>query len=150
MSRVIVSACLLGVPCRFDGRSKPSAKVGAQVEAWRRAGVEVVAVCPETLGGLPTPRPAAHLSGGDGHAVLEGRATVRRVEDGTEVTGAFREGAGRAAERGAGATRAVLKARSPSCGVGLTQIDGERRAGDGVLAALLRRADVEVKTDEDL
>ena len=137
--RVLVSACLLGRACRYDGRSRPSAAVAAAVE-----GAEVVAVCPEELGGLGTPRPAAELSGGDGAAALAGDARVLR-RDGTDVTEAFLAGARAAAQP---ADRAILKARSPSCGVGATWIDGEVRAGDGVFAALLRSRGIPVTSDE--
>ena len=146
MSDVVVSACLLGVACRYDGRSKPAPAVIAALEA---GGHTVVAVCPEELGGLGTPRPGAHLIGGDGHAVLDGRATVRREADGVDVTAQFRAGAEAAAERAAGATLAILKARSPSCGCGQTTIAGAVAPGDGVFAALLRRRGLALRTDED-
>ncbi len=146
----LVSACLLGQDCRYDGRSKPASAVITQVETWRAAGDEVVAVCPEELGGLGTPRPAAELRGGDGAAFWAGRAEVYRVEDEEDVSAAFRLGAERAAKLGEGAVEAVLKARSPSCGCGRTEIDGERRAGDGVFAALLRSRGLRLRTDEEL
>ena len=148
-----VSACLLGRACRYDGASKPvppSGGVAASLDAWERAGGRVVPVCPEELGGLGTPRPPAELRGGDGAAVLAGRARVERQRDVGDVTAAFVAGA-RAALALAGApSRAILKARSPSCGVGATWIDGEVRAGDGVFAALLRAHGVPLATDEDL
>jgi uncharacterized protein YbbK (DUF523 family) len=148
MASHLVSACLLGRACRYDGDSKPSPGVQAQVAAWRACGDEVVAVCPEELGGLGTPRPAAELRGGDGHAVLDGRATVRRVGDDGDVTVAFVRGAVLAAEAAPLAVSAVLKARSPSCGCGVTEIDGEKRLGDGVFAAVLLRRGGVVVTDE--
>ena len=130
--KVLVSACLLGRPCRFDGGSKPSAAVLREVQ-----GAELIPVCPVELAGLGTPRPAADLRGGDGHDVLEGRARVLRVEDGQDLTEAFLRGAELAARR---CDQAILKARSPSCGV-------DR---DGVFAALLRRRGVPLRTEEDL
>ena len=107
-------------------------------------------MCPEELGGLGTPRPAAQLQGGDGEAVLAGTASVCRVEDGSDVTEAFVRGARQAADTDAPIHRAILKARSPSCGCGATWIDGEIARGDGVFAALLRRHGVPIQTDEDL
>lgn len=142
----LVSACLLGQACRYDGASKPSAAAFAQVEAWRAAGDEVIAVCPEELGGLGTPRPAAELRGGDGHRVLDGMALVVATADGSDVTQAFVAGARAALAQAPGATSALLKANSPSCGVGVTEIDGQRRPGDGVFAALLRRSGVAIRT----
>ncbi len=150
MSRVGVSACLLGVACRYDGRSKPAPAVEAWVRAAEAAGQTVVAVCPEELGELGTPRPGAHLVGGDGAAVLDGRARVLREADGGDVTEAFLAGAARAAALLEGASAAVLKARSPSCGCGQTTIEGAVAPGDGVLAALLRRRGLALVTDEGL
>jgi len=148
--RLVVSACLLGVPCRFDAVSKASEAVRAAVGTYRQRGGEVVAVCPEELGGLGTPRPAAELRGGDGEAVLLGEARVVRVADGGDVTNEFLRGARAAAELGVGATEAILKARSPSCGCGQAHRDGAPRQGDGVFAALLRREGVSLRTEEDL
>jgi uncharacterized protein YbbK (DUF523 family) len=143
----LVSACLIGRSCRYDGQSKPSPAVAAWIAAQEGP---VVPVCPEELGGLPTPRPAAWLAGGDGAAVLAGRARVVRGHDGGEVTAAFLAGAQAALARAPDAKAAVLKARSPSCGCGQTWIDGQVREGDGVFAALLRARGVPVTTDEDL
>jgi len=145
---VVVSACLLGRPCRYDGGSKSHAGVTARVQALRDHGVVVVPVCPEEAGGLGTPRPAAELRGGDGAAVLREKATVARVEDGVDVTDAFVGGAHAEARRAGPVAEAILKARSPSCGVGHTHIDGEVARGDGVFAALLRQNGVRISTEE--
>lgn len=141
----LVSACLLGQPCRYDGASRPH-------PALLRHGRDrpLIGVCPEELGALGTPRPAAELRGGDGAAVLRGRARVVRTADGVDVTEAFVRGARRAAAARADAELAILKARSPSCGTGATHIDGEVRPGDGVFAALLRSLGLAVQSDEDL
>jgi uncharacterized protein YbbK (DUF523 family) len=145
MSRVVVSACLLGVRCRYDGCSRRTPGVAAAL-----ASHEVVAVCPEELGGLGTPRPPAHLVGGDGHDVLSGTAEVVRVVDGQPVTAAFLDGARRALTLSEGCTAAILKARSPSCGVGSTRVDGDLVSGDGVFAALLRQAGLQLRSEDDL
>jgi uncharacterized protein YbbK (DUF523 family) len=102
-------------------------------------------VCPEELGGLPTPRPAAEITGGDGEAVLDGRAGLL-WPDGTEVTAAFLRGAEFAVEiaRRRDIRLAVLKSRSPSCGAGTTHIDGAAAPGLGVTAAALRRAGIRI------
>lgn len=146
-STMIVSACLLGRRCRYDGQASPSDLVQARVDAWKASGGVVTAVCPEELGELPTPRPAAELRGGDGGAVLDGTATVEQKADDKDLSAAFVQGAQAALARAPGASCAILKARSPSCGVGETWIDGELKRGDGVFAALLRRAGVEVEAD---
>ena len=145
-----VSACLVGRACRYDGGSRPHPGVLRAVAAHRQAGGQVIEVCPEELGGLSTPRPAADLRGGDGADVLAGRAEVRRVHDELDVTAAFISGARRAAELARGVSAAILKARSPSCGCGTTSIEGHLRPGDGVFAALLRGAGTQVTTEEEL
>ena len=149
MAQYLVSACLLGVACRYDGRSKPAPQVQAQVLEWRAQGDDVVAVCPEELAGFGTPRPAIELSGGDGHAVLDDQARVRRCADRADVTDQLIAGAELAAQQAPLAILAILKANSPSCGCGVTEIDGQRQVGDGVFAALLRRRGVLVRTEED-
>ncbi|MER5785487.1 DUF523 domain-containing protein [Streptomyces mobaraensis] len=144
MEAILVSACLRGVPCRFDGRDKASSEVGAAV-----AGRVVVPFCPEVAGGLATPRRPAELVGGDGHAVLDG--TARVVEDtGRDVTAEFTAGARRAlaAARRAGCSEALLMPRSPSCGRGAVydgSFGGELVPGDGVTAALLERNGITVR-----
>ena len=146
---LLVSACLLGARCRYDGQAKPSARVNALAQAWVGLGGTVVPVCPEELGGLGTPRRPAELRHGDGFAVLDGTALVRTVGDDEDVTQAFVAGAKAARAQAPTATGAVLKARSPSCGVGETQVDGHLVEGFGVLAALLSREGVAVHSDEE-
>lgn len=145
---LLVSACLLGVACNHEGRGSWRAVMKELGQRYR-----LVPVCPEVLGGLSTPRPAAEVQGGDGDDVLSGVAGVVNVEGG-DVTAAYRRGAEAAVAvaRAAGVTRAVLKARSPSCGSSAVY-DGtfSRRlvAGQGVTAAALRAAGIEVCSDEE-
>ena len=145
--RVLVSACLAGRACRFDGTASPDDAVGRLVADGR-----AVLVCPEADGGLGTPRPPAEIVGGTGADVIEGRARVV-TEAGDDVTEAYLRGAriALAAARRTGATTAILKARSPSCGIGRVY-DGTfsrtLRAGDGVTAALLEANGIEVVSDE--
>ena len=146
---VLVSACLAGVPVRHDGSSNPKTK-GAELVDQGRA----VLVCPEVDGGLSTPRPAAEIEGGDGSDVLKGTARVV-TRDGTDVTDAYVRGARKAlaAAQEAGAEVAILKARSPSCGLGQIYDGSHSRtltAGDGVTAALLRSHGIKVLTEEQL
>ncbi|GAA2420190.1 DUF523 domain-containing protein [Streptomyces mauvecolor] len=143
MEAILVSACLRGVPCRFDGQHKASSGIEDAV-----AGREVVSFCPEVAGGLATPRRPAELVGGDGHDVLDG--TARVVEDtGRDVTAEFVDGARRAlaAARHGGCTEALLMPRSPSCGRGVVydgSFAGELVPGDGVTAVLLERNGIAV------
>ena len=144
---LIVSSCLLGYPCRYDGRSCPF-----EVLSTKGAREFLVPVCPEVLGGLPVPRRPAELSGGDGNDVLEGRARVIDVS-GRDVTTEFLRGSrlslGIALESGAKA--AILKTRSPSCGTG-SIYDGtfsrRLRPGDGVFAALLRKHGITLYSEQ--
>jgi len=136
---ILVSACLLGTACNHEGGHSRRAGVEALASAHR-----LVPICPEVCGGLSTPRPAAEIRG----------ERVVNV-DGVDVTDAYERGAQAAVElaRAVGARRAVLKARSPSCGP--TEVyDGSfsrtLRAGEGITAAALRAAGVEVVSEEDL
>jgi uncharacterized protein YbbK (DUF523 family) len=147
---LLISACLLGVACNHEGRGSPRAIVDELAEHYR-----LVPVCPEVLGGLPTPRAAAELQGGDGADVVAGTGDARVVNiDGVDVTAAYRRGAESAVvlAKSVGARRAVLKARSPSCGSS-TVYDGSfsRRLvpGRGVTAAALAAAGLEVGSEED-
>jgi uncharacterized protein YbbK (DUF523 family) len=132
---VFISACLIGANCRYDAIPLVPREELARLLAEGRA----VAFCPEEAGGLETPREPAEIVGGSGEDVLQGRARVVTAS-GRDVTEAYKRGARRALEaaRAAGCARACLKARSPSCGA------GDYRAGDGVTAALFRRAGIEV------
>ena len=129
--RLLVSACLLGCPCRYDGAAKPCPAVLALAERH-----ELVPVCPEQLGGLPTPRPPAER---------RGDRVVTRSGDVTE----YRRGAAEAVRlaRLLGCDGAVLKEKSPSCGRGAVYDGTFTRtltAGDGVTAEALLAAGIPV------
>ena len=137
---VLVSACLLGRTCRYDGRHN---RDGALEVELAREGLRAVPFCPEEAGGLGTPRPAAWIESDGAQAVLDGTARVLD-ENGRDVSAGFLAGAQGALEacRGQRIARAFLKERSPSCGVAATHVAGELRAGPGVTAALLARAGI--------
>ena len=122
---ILVSACLLGVRCNHRGEANPSDVVQALASRYR-----LIPVCPETMGGLPTPRPAAERRP-DGQVVTEA---------GVDVTDAFVRGARATVElaRAAAVADAVLKARSPSCG------------DEGVTTVALRRAGLRVRSEDDV
>ena len=131
----LVSACLAGVGCRYDGGH-------CEIPEIRRLVSEggALPVCPEQLGGLSTPRiPAKIVGDGSGEAVWEGQARLIDAV-GEDVTAAFVRGAQEAWKlaRLVGAEKAILKERSPSCGV--TQICRNEEAipGEGVTCFLLR------------
>ena len=150
---IVVSACLLGMDCRYDSQSCPN--------RWLRklaALGYVLPFCPEVFGGLPTPRLPAEIenahTGLDGHAVLDGRTRVL-ASDGRDVTAQFLSGAKGAlalAQR-EGIRQAILKSKSPSCGLGQTydgRFSGKLVRGDGVSAALLSRSGIQVFTEGDV
>ncbi len=136
---ILVSACLVGVRCRYDGNSKPDPRVLGLMQQGR-----AIPVCPEQLGGWPTPRVSAERRG-DGVITKDGR----------DVTGEFRRGAEEAVRvaRLARCRKAILKARSPSCGCGKIYdgtFSGTLVDGDGVCAALCKANGIEVMTEEDV
>lgn len=125
--KILVSACLLGVCCRYDGQAKPHEGVLSLLGRHT-----LIPVCPEIYGGLATPRPAAERVG-------------KRVltAQGGDVTAQYRRGAEETLRLGRlyGCEAALLKERSPSCGSGVIhngRFDGGLTPGDGVTAALLR------------
>lgn len=137
MPCVIVSACLAGIPCRYDGRANTCAPV---VELVRRG--LAVPVCPEGLAELPTPRPPCEIAG---ERVLR--------KDGADLTEAFARGAQRALETALRheCRQAVVKSRSPSCGADFIY-DGtfskQLCKGDGLWVRLLRRHGISIMTEE--
>ena len=139
MDKLLVSACLLGTPCRYDGKSKADARVQALVRKY-----EIVPVCPEQLGGLPTPRVPSERRGE--RVVTAG---------GRDVTEAYRRGAEAALAlcRQNGCEAAVLKEKSPSCGCGQIY-DGtfSRRLteGDGVTAEALKAHGITIYGESDV
>ena len=125
--------------CRFDGASKPNEKVLllARKEA-------LIPVCPEQLGGLPTPREPS-----------EQRGNKVFTKSGREVTAEFERGAHEVLRIAKlfGARQAILKHKSPSCGCGRIfdgTFSGKLVEGDGVTAALLKKNGIEVITEEEL
>lgn len=136
--RVVVSACLLGERCKYNGGSNENL---ALVERLRAEGHELVPVCPEVAGGLPIPRPRSEI--------LEG-AVVN--EFGASVDEEFRAGAERELKRvlsDGPIDMAILQPRSPSCGVDEIYdgtFSGVLVPGDGVFARLLRERGVSCVT----
>ncbi|QXI53232.1 DUF523 domain-containing protein [Pseudomonas alvandae] len=150
MEKILVSRCLLGHRVRYDGGASGPFD---QLQQWLAEG-RVVPLCPEVAGGLPTPRAAAEIPGGQGAQVLDGDAAVITT-DGEDVTVQFLSGAHQALDlvREHGIRIAVLKANSPSCGNLLTYdgtFSGVKVGGEGVTAALLKRHGVRVFNELEL
>lgn len=135
--KIICSACLLGDCCIYNGKSKPSRKTQNFARTF-----EVIKVCPEQLGGLPTPRLPAEYKNG-------------RIIDssGSDLTREFKEGAKAVLKiaKEENVKIAVLKQRSPSCGCGqLRMLDGAVVPGNGVTAELLIKDGIKVISEEEL
>ena len=136
---ILISACLLGCACRYDGASKPHPLA---LELARQG--RVVPVCPEQLGGLSTPR-----------APSERRGEWVVTADGRDVTEAYHRGAEETLRLAQlyGCTAAVLKEKSPSCGCGRIYdgtFTGTLRPGDGVTAELLKEHGIPVLGESGL
>lgn len=135
---LLVSACLAGFPCRYDGGTNFDARIAELVHSGK-----AIPVCPEQLGGLPTPRSPAEKRDG---------LIVNR--EGRDVSAAFQKGAAAVLQiaRIYGCTAAILKSRSPSCGKGRIydgSFTGTLIDGSGTAAALLLANGIEVQTEEE-
>ncbi len=137
----MVSACLLGLKTRYNGQDAYSEKA---IELLKNRAI--VPVCPEQLGGLPTPRPRAEIASGGGADILEGKSGVID-EFGADVTAYFLKGAEEALKiaRLTGAKEAFLKEKSPSCGAGTICRDSVCVSGLGVTATLLKKEGLKLK-----
>ncbi|MBP3654660.1 MAG: DUF523 domain-containing protein [Oscillospiraceae bacterium] len=137
--KVLVSACLFGENCKYDGGNNQDLKI---INTLLAEGIDPVVICPEVAGGLPIPRTPAELQG---DKVIN--------QDGEDVTEQFMAGARAAVElaKKHGCKAAVLKANSPSCGCGKIYdgtFSGKLVDGYGVTARLLRKSGVVVYTEE--
>ncbi|MCF7826597.1 MAG: DUF523 domain-containing protein [Candidatus Marinimicrobia bacterium] len=134
---LLISACLLGEPCRFDGQGKYNSELLDLLQ-----DKTLIPVCPEVEGGLPVPRPPAEI---------RGKQVFR--ENGEEVSSQFIKGAEICRDKGIAekANLAILKSRSPACGCGQVY-DGtfskRLKAGDGVLTQALKAAGIKCISDE--
>jgi uncharacterized protein YbbK (DUF523 family) len=136
----IVSACLAGVKCRYDGTDSLDYEVAQLV-----ASGKALPVCPEQLGGLSTPRLPAEMKDGDGKSVLKGETRVVAT-NGADVTRAYIIGAREALKLAnlVGAKKAITKERSPSCGCRYIYRGNEVIPGKGVMVALFEKEGIEV------
>jgi uncharacterized protein YbbK (DUF523 family) len=152
MKKILISACLLGQPVRYDGRASSTDRADL-LRSWQNEG-RLVPICPEVAGGLGVPRPPAELVGGTGDAVLDGEARLLTAE-GADVTDAYLAGArlALAAAQTHQVACAILKARSPSCGTSRVYDGSFSRTlidGQGVTAALLIRHEIPVFSEDEL
>ncbi len=144
---IFISACLLGMPCRYDGGSKPLPDL---VKLINKNQI-IIPFCPEIQGGLVIPRLPAEIIDGDGTMALKGKARVVN-EKGEDYTEQFLNGA-KAVLKMANDLKPkliILKSKSPSCGMGKIydgSFSGSLKQGDGVTAALLKQANFKVCTE---
>ncbi len=135
----IVSACLAGIKCRWDGESKPCQKVIDLVKQGK-----AISVCPEQLGGLTTPRSPA-----------EQKDNKVFTKDGKDVTSQFEKGAEEALKiaKLANCNEAIMKTKSPSCGSGKIYdgtFSGKLIDGDGVFAKILKKNNIKIFTEDEI
>ena len=128
---VMISACLAGKKCRYDGGAKPNQEILARIAG----GEKFCLVCPECMGGLPIPREPAEIQGGS--------------RDGKDVTAAYLAGAQKGLQmaKAKGADTVLLKSKSPSCGAGRIHdgsFSGRLVPGNGVFAELLMQNGIRV------
>ena len=145
---ILVSACLLGLATRYDGKTKRSKAV---MEYLQRENLLPIPICPEQLAGLSTPREKTFFKSGSGLDVLAGEGCAVS-ESGKSMNDVFCRGAWMVLQIGhlSDCRRALLKERSPSCGVHQIYLGEVKTPGIGVTAALLLEKGFEVFSEEDL
>ncbi len=145
---VLVSACLLGISCRYDGTNQLNQSVVDYLQAKQ---LQPIPVCPEQLGGLPTPRPKTWFTKGDGQGYLQNNAQLTD-ENGQDAGPSFLRGAEEALRiaRICNCKTAILKQRSPSCGSRQIHLNGNLIDGVGITCALLQQAGLKVTCEESL
>ena len=144
--KILISACLLGKNCRYNGGH-------SQLTELEEIDVEWIPVCPEELGGLGTPRPSAEMQE-NAETILNGKGKII-TNKGKNVTAEFIQGAEQSLQLGLGAEVkiAVLKSKSPSCGIGKIY-DGSfteiLKTGDGIFAHLCHENDIECISSDNI
>lgn len=146
---IIVSACLCGINCKYNGGNNLDTYV---LDLLRKG--KAIPICPEQLGGQQTPRDAHEIVNGSGKDVLEGNARVLSPDGKEDSTKEFIKGAYETLKiaKESGAKFAILKARSPSCGFGNIydgSFSGKKIKGNGVTAELLQNNHIKIYTEED-
>ncbi|KPJ57163.1 MAG: hypothetical protein AMJ42_04785 [Deltaproteobacteria bacterium DG_8] len=137
---ILVSACLVGINCRYDGSNLLNNDLLKKIKA-----EDYVPVCPEQLGGLPTPRPRSSIQNGTGVEVIAGKAKVMDF-NGNDVTKEFLEGAHESLKiaKFVGVKKAILKENSPSCGVDFTHSNFKKVKGTGIFTAMLKNEGIKI------
>lgn len=140
----LISACLGGVNCRYDGKNSENKAVMDLIKSGK-----AILMCPEQLGGLPTPRISCEI-------ITQKDGTKKVVSrDNEDFTDNFIRGAEEVLKiaKASGIKKAILKSKSPSCGCGLIYdgtFSGKLIEGNGVTAELLCKNGIEVRTEKDI
>lgn len=145
---ILISACLLGINCKYNGKNNLKENIIKKL-----GNKNIIPICPEQLGGLSTPRLPAEIKGGSGKDVLKGQAKVV-TNDETDVTEEFVKGAYETLKiaKKLGIKKAILKTRSPSCGLGEIydgNFKGTLTEGSGVTTDLLKENKIKIYSEED-
>ncbi|MCW8893006.1 MAG: DUF523 domain-containing protein [Deltaproteobacteria bacterium] len=145
---ILVSSCLLGLKTRYDATDNYSQAVA---DFLTRQKLTPIPVCPEQLGGLPTPRPKCWFNHGDGKTTLENKGSLCD-EHGNNPTMAFIHGAEETLKiaRMTNCRMAILQQRSPSCGSESIYLNAALTKGMGVTTALLKENGLEIFGDDNL
>ncbi|MCD6527361.1 MAG: DUF523 domain-containing protein [Desulfuromonas sp.] len=148
MKPILVSACLLGLNTRYDGQEKANAEV---LQLIQRHKLTAIPICPEQLAGFSTPRSACEFSNGIGIDVINGHGTLHNTDQ-IDVSAEFVHGATQALNvaKICQCTLALLKERSPSCGVHTVYRNKKQVAGQGVTAALFNQQAITLFSEEEL
>jgi uncharacterized protein YbbK (DUF523 family) len=141
---IVVSACLVGKRCRYNGEHRAHRGVLRFLR-----GKNYLAVCPEKLAGWGVPRPAVEFRGGGARKVAVGNAAIVDAR-GRDRTASLLKGVAKALSHAVAleAREAILKEKSPSCGVGRVYQEGRLRRGEGVFTYWLRRHGVKARSEE--
>ena len=144
--KVLISACLLGINCRYDQKSKKIQKIVALSDEF-----DFIPVCPEQLGGLSTPRPSSFFIAGNGSETIKGAKNM--INDaGNDVSEAFVNGAEQTLKicKMLNIKTAILKENSPSCGKNWVYLYEKLAEGSGVTASLLMKNGIGIKSENEI
>ncbi|MDP6560745.1 MAG: DUF523 domain-containing protein [Candidatus Binatia bacterium] len=143
-NRFIVSACLIGEPCRYDGESKKHPGITRYLRK-----KDYLTLCPEMLAGWGSPRPSVQFFGGGAVGVVHGKTKIKDCR-GRDRTESLLRGVSRALRQALrfGVREAILKDKSPSCGVRRIYMGGRLRRGEGVFTYRLREKGIGVRSEE--
>ena len=145
---ILVSACLLGLDCRYNGLCKKNSSV---LNFLQEGHYTIIPICPEQLAGLPTPRPTTQFASGNGATILSGEGQLLSANR-VRMNETFIKGANQvlAIARMNHCNLAIMKERSPSCGVHQISLNDQIVSGSGVTTALLKQNRISVFNEDEI